>query len=880
MEESAAQEIVVEEEATYTKGDNPYANDHLDDNEEKYVDEIDRTPDQGDMDQTGCKPDSPCGEEEGRGLHEGADAELHDPQNYASVDFEEHQHVEEEQHLREDGANEQNEDHHHEDDLQHGDHEHEVLVHEEGGEEGPFDQAGPFEKGPFDADSPKNANDPQCTEDHDQDGAGPHQTTSSTYGGPNAGSSATSGTTAGEQQASSSKAVPGTASGAASGGKEQWKGRVGKSFMGEGKGKFAHSVANLHSQGSTPMLKGGGGGQNFHTGGAGKYGGGGPGGKYGGGQNYDQHSKGGYHKNNKGKMGDGKMQAGGYVDNNKGGYNHKDSGSYNTGAPPQGMNKGYNNSIAGGGNPNNIPLNSGGGKNNMYSGEHPPAPGGGPPPYHQQQGGAPPATYGGGPQGQDGINGYMDVPHHDKQQNFHDGKNKGGKFNQGKSDGYGGKDHYGKGRDGYGGKGKGAPAGVRVLSAEELEDFSLRRPEAYKNFTDNNVYMSNGLYEICLRKCCPENFFTDFLDCFECWLKKSHGMSGPYHLRKLDLSGNNLGNHALRTLCTKLKQHTVRLDLLNLSGNLFDSMEDLVSYLWQMERPLLALGLKSNRLTAEEVNAVLRCCYNHENYPSKSEDGRSWVPLRLELSGNPCCGDSLADLFTQVYRQGKAHITAEKLPMKDLPVEAQLFLAVHCPSACTWRPPPKLEARRRGAESEHSKPEKSSKNADAPRGGGRNRAESERAERGGREDRRERSGAPDRAADHKERRSVSTRGGRRHEAEDENQEVFEDEEEQPEEEEDERAAVVDEQEEEENNDEQDEEAERSSGEQERVRTKRERAKRQRASGRDREDRTTSGRTTKRRRSGPAVVERGSDEESVDRIERKVDRQEKRKRNRS
>ncbi|CAD7941130.1 unnamed protein product, partial [Amoebophrya sp. A120] len=237
---------------------------------------------------------------------------------------------------------------------------------------------------------------------------------------------------------------------------------------------------------------------------------------------------------------------------------------------------------------------------------------------------------------------------------------------------------------------------VTTLTAEQMKDFSLRRPDAYAKFSTHNVRMHNGLFEISLSRCCPEKFFADFLDCLHCWLQKTHGEIGPYHIRLLDVGGNKLSNYAVRLLCEKLKEWQVRVDLLNLSGNCLDRVDDLVSYMWYSERPLLALGLKNNRLKCDEVNAVLRCCYNHENYPAKSEDGRRFVPLRIELEGNPCSAEHgmLPELFSAVHRQGKVHISADDSPTRDLPVHMPLYLAVHCPGSCSWRPPPKLEPRK------------------------------------------------------------------------------------------------------------------------------------------------------------------------------------------
>jgi len=187
--------------------------------------------------------------------------------------------------------------------------------------------------------------------------------------------------------------------------------------------------------------------------------------------------------------------------------------------------------------------------------------------------------------------------------------------------------------------------------------YHVRRPDAYKSFVTHNVTMSKekgceGLMDISLIKLCPEVYFQDFIDCLKSWLKNTLGESGPYHLHKVDISYNNLSNASLKNMMKEFKALELRIDLLNLSGNYYSDLHPLIDYIWEGEQPIKALGLRNNRLQIDDINGLIRCIYNHENYPEKSKNNKSYVPLRIELEGNPCCeGTKLSDLLNEIVHK-------------------------------------------------------------------------------------------------------------------------------------------------------------------------------------------------------------------------------------
>lgn len=73
-----------------------------------------------------------------------------------------------------------------------------------------------------------------------------------------------------------------------------------------------------------------------------------------------------------------------------------------------------------------------------------------------------------------------------------------------------------------------------------------------------------------------------------------------------------LSNHSLRVMMNRFSEINLRVDMLNLSGNVFDTVDELVNYLWASDVPIHALSLRNNRLKGDQINAILRCCYNHE----------------------------------------------------------------------------------------------------------------------------------------------------------------------------------------------------------------------------------------------------------------------------
>lgn len=55
-----------------------------------------------------------------------------------------------------------------------------------------------------------------------------------------------------------------------------------------------------------------------------------------------------------------------------------------------------------------------------------------------------------------------------------------------------------------------------------------------------------------------------------------------------------------------------------------------------MSDPISELDLSHNRLNAEDINGILRACYNHKFYPLKSaQDGNIPLPFYIDIRGNP-----------------------------------------------------------------------------------------------------------------------------------------------------------------------------------------------------------------------------------------------------
>merc|ERR1712194_604128 len=131
----------------------------------------------------------------------------------------------------------------------------------------------------------------------------------------------------------------------------------------------------------------------------------------------------------------------------------------------------------------------------------------------------------------------------------------------------------------------------------------------------------------------------------------------------------------------------------NLANNEFDSAESLVQYLWASEGVMSGVCLKDNHFSVEELNSLLRVCYNHEGYPQKTADGKGFSPLRVEIAGNPCSGErTLKGLLDGVYQEGGCYFsTDEAFPNADdgplLPVTDLLYLVVHLPrTGVNWKP--------------------------------------------------------------------------------------------------------------------------------------------------------------------------------------------------
>lgn len=286
--------------------------------------------------------------------------------------------------------------------------------------------------------------------------------------------------------------------------------------------------------------------------------------------------------------------------------------------------------------------------------------------------------------------------------------------------------------------------------------FDQRRPDAYRTFVQNAVTRCRergreGLLNVRLPRRCPEVHFQDFVDCLKCWLKQAQGESGPYHLHEVDLSANQLSNAALKTLMREMKDMELRIDYLNLSGNMFSDLHPLVDFLWEGEHPMQALSLRDNRLDVEDVNALIRCVYNHENYPEKSKNGRLYLPFRVELSGNPCCrskGAKLSELLNDIVRKCgqermfigvgdivSADETKSRLSIKNAEdEESLLYIALHIPFACPdWKPVDMEPAVPRAERKEREREKDREREREKPR-----RGDSRRREREPRRDERRR----------------------------------------------------------------------------------------------------------------------------------------------
>merc|ERR1712194_12067 len=131
----------------------------------------------------------------------------------------------------------------------------------------------------------------------------------------------------------------------------------------------------------------------------------------------------------------------------------------------------------------------------------------------------------------------------------------------------------------------------------------------------------------------------------------------------------------------------------NLANNEFDSAESLVQYMWASEGVMSGVCLNNNHFSMDQLNSLLRVCYNHEGYPQKTADGKGFAPLRVEISGNPCAGErTLKELLDSVYQEGgvffstdEAFPTATNGPL--LPVTDLLYLVVHLPrTGVNWKP--------------------------------------------------------------------------------------------------------------------------------------------------------------------------------------------------
>ncbi|CAD7948046.1 unnamed protein product [Amoebophrya sp. A25] len=228
----------------------------------------------------------------------------------------------------------------------------------------------------------------------------------------------------------------------------------------------------------------------------------------------------------------------------------------------------------------------------------------------------------------------------------------------------------------------------------DRNDFASRKPEVYDFFRTRNVFQSKdapGLWDLALWDgMCRDKHVGDFIECLEAWLARVMGEK-PYHLHKFCLRGNELKDASIKIIMEQLIKLEVRLDILDLSQNNIEAegASKIADYIWSSD-PVQVLHLDHNKLQHDDVNAVLRACYNHNSYPIRNAN-QVPIPLRLGIVGNPIVDDlKVGDLLNQIRKQGgKERVwfcnspedLGEKEWVKHKSRLENCYLAVHMPAA-------------------------------------------------------------------------------------------------------------------------------------------------------------------------------------------------------
>ncbi|CAD7925167.1 unnamed protein product [Amoebophrya sp. A120] len=191
---------------------------------------------------------------------------------------------------------------------------------------------------------------------------------------------------------------------------------------------------------------------------------------------------------------------------------------------------------------------------------------------------------------------------------------------------------------------------------------------------------------------CRDKHVADFMDCLEAWCTRLMGEK-PYHIHRFNLSGNDLSDSAVKKIIETLMTLEIRVDVLDLTKNKIqsDAASKIADYVWSTE-PLSELLLDRNLLGFEDVNSVLRACYNHSGYPIRKSYGLP-IPLKLGITNNPIVAENrVGELLNTIRKQGgKERVwfcnCEEDLSEKELERHREkletCYLAVHMPGAFT-----------------------------------------------------------------------------------------------------------------------------------------------------------------------------------------------------
>jgi len=125
------------------------------------------------------------------------------------------------------------------------------------------------------------------------------------------------------------------------------------------------------------------------------------------------------------------------------------------------------------------------------------------------------------------------------------------------------------------------------------------------------------------------------------WSARNTTHTGHVCLEALDVCGVGLDDSSATKLFESLTRLQVGSRRVMLAGN---SLTDaaigaLSNYLWHSPEPLWELNLSENRITAQGIEELLRCLYNHPSHPphlpsGQSPTGGAGFALRMDLRGN------------------------------------------------------------------------------------------------------------------------------------------------------------------------------------------------------------------------------------------------------